>query len=121
MFAQPRSVEPKNIIGLFLSLNYSLFKFRIIKTYLLSKLLPLVFTIRIVLILLLIFTLNKKTRFVYSTIICLIVFSNGIVSTLWRFLEYPWEKLDYSLVEYSDGIVVLSGGGKFTSRKYQNN
>ena len=28
-----------------------------------------------------------------------------------EFLEYPWERLDYSLIDYSDGIVVLSGGG----------
>ena len=26
-------------------------------------------------------------------------------------MEYPWKRLDYSLVDYSDGIVVLSGGG----------
>ena len=29
---------------------------------------------------------------------------------MWRFLEHPWERLDYSLVTPSDGIVVLSGG-----------
>jgi len=29
---------------------------------------------------------------------------------LWRLLEHPWERLDYSLVAPSDGIVVLSGG-----------
>ena len=41
----------------------------------------------------------------------MIVFSNGIFSDiLWRFLEHPWERLDYSLVTPSDGIVVLSGG-----------
>ena len=28
-----------------------------------------------------------------------------------RLLEYPWKRLDYSLVDSSDGIVVLSGGG----------
>ena len=26
-------------------------------------------------------------------------------------MEYPWKRLDYSLVSSSDGIVVLSGGG----------
>ena len=65
-----------------------------------------------VLILLLIFSIRKKTRFVYSAIICLIVFSNGFFSnSLWRLLEYPWTRLDYTLVDSSDGIVVLSSGG----------
>ena len=42
----------------------------------------------------------------------LIIFSNGVFSnTLWRLLEYPWKRLDYALVDSSDGIVVLSGGG----------
>ena len=59
-----------------------------------------------------IFCIRKKTKFVYSSIIFLIVFSNGVFSnTLWRLLEYPWKRLDYSLVDSSDGIVVLSGGG----------
>ena len=60
----------------------------------------------------LIFLIRKKTKYVYSSIIFLIVFSNGVFSnTLWRLLEYPWERLDYSLVDSSDGIVVLIGGG----------
>ncbi len=64
------------------------------------------------LILLFIYIFRKKTKFIYTTIIFLFVFSNGVVSDcLWRFLEYPWKRLDYSLVDYSDGIVVLSGGG----------
>ena len=29
---------------------------------------------------------------------------------MWGFLEYPWKRLDYSLVAPSDGIVVLSSG-----------
>ena len=29
---------------------------------------------------------------------------------MWRLLEHPWKRLDYSLVAPSDGIVVLSGG-----------
>ena len=60
----------------------------------------------------LIFLIRKKTKFIYSSIIFLIVFSNGVLSnTLWRLLEYPWERLDYAVVNSSDGIVVLSGGG----------
>ena len=27
---------------------------------------------------------------------------------MWRLLEYPWKRLDYALVDSSDGIVVLS-------------
>ncbi len=59
-----------------------------------------------------VFVVRKKTKFVYSAIIFLTVLSNGFFSgTLWRLLEYPWKRLDYSLVQPSDGIVVLSGGG----------
>ena len=55
------------------------------------------------------FIIKKNRKFIYSAFIFLIVFSNGIVSdTLWRLLEYPWKRLDYSSVDYSDGIVVLS-------------
>ncbi len=79
-------------------------------TYLLSKLLPLIFSpLGIVLILLLFFIIKNNRKFIYSVFIFLIVFSNGLVSeALWRLLEYPWKRLDYSSVEYSDGIVVLS-------------
>ena len=60
----------------------------------------------------LIFSIRKKTKFVYLAIIFLIVFSSELFSiTLWKLLEYPWKRLDYSLVDSSDGIVVLSGGG----------
>lgn len=63
----------------------------------------------IVLILLFVFILRKNTKFIYSAFIFLIVFSNGLFSdTLWRLLEYPWKRLDYALVDSSDGIVVLS-------------
>ena len=54
---------------------------------------------------------RKKAKFVYSALIFLFVFSNGLFADiLWRLLEYPWKRLDYSLVTSSDGIVVLSGG-----------
>ena len=60
----------------------------------------------------LIFSIRKKTKFVYASIVFLVVLSNGVFSnTLWRLLEYPWKRLDYSHVDSSDGIVVLSGGG----------
>ena len=63
----------------------------------------------IVLILLVVFLIRKKTKIIYSVFIFLIVFSNGFVSdVLWRLLEYPWKRIDYSLIDSSDGIVVLS-------------
>ena len=59
------------------------------------------------------FIIRKNRKFIYSTLIFLIFFSNGLVSdTLFRLLEHPLKRLDYSLVDYSDGIVVLS------SRRY---
>ncbi len=55
------------------------------------------------------FIFKKNRRFIYSAFIFLIIFSNGLISeTLWTLLEYPWKRLDYSSVDYSDGIVVLS-------------
>ena len=58
------------------------------------------------------FIIRKKAKFIYTAIIFLFVFSNGVVSdSLWRFIEYPWKRLDYSLIDNADGIVVLSGGG----------
>tara|TARA_B100000212_G_scaffold341629_1_gene325361 strand:+ start:688 stop:1386 length:699 start_codon:yes stop_codon:yes gene_type:complete len=60
---------------------------------------------------LLVFIFRKKAKFVYSALSLLIIFSNGLFADiLWRLLEYPWQRLDYSLVAPSDGIVVLSGG-----------
>ena len=65
----------------------------------------------IVLTLLLVFIFRKKVKFIYSAFIFLIIFSNGLFADiLWRLLEYPLERTDYSLVTPSDGIVVLSGG-----------
>ena len=65
----------------------------------------------IVLTLLLVFIFRKKVKFIYSAFIFLIIFSNGLFADiLWRLLEHPWKRLDYSLVAPSDGIVVLSGG-----------
>ena len=41
----------------------------------------------------------------------MIFFSNGILAdSLWKFLEHPWKRLDYSEINSSDGIVVLSSG-----------
>ena len=78
----------------------------------LSKFLPLIFSpLGIVLTLLLAFIFRKKVKFIYSALIFLVIFSNGLFADiLWRLLEHPWKRLDYSLVAPSDGIVVLSGG-----------
>ena len=65
----------------------------------------------IVLTLLSFFIFRKKVKFIYSAFIFLIIFSNGLFADiLWRLLEHPWERLDYSFVTPSDGIVVLSSG-----------
>ena len=81
-------------------------------TYLLSKLIPLFFSpLGIILILLFAFIINKKTKFIYSALSILLIFSNGVFSNLlWKFIEYPWKRLDYSSVNSADAIVVLSGG-----------
>lgn len=80
-------------------------------TYLISKLLPLIFSpLGIIFVFLFFFLIKKKLKFIYSAIIVLLFFSNGIISdSLWRFLEYPWKRINYSLVNSADGIVVLSG------------
>ena len=58
-----------------------------------------------------VFIFRKKVKFIYSAFIFLLIFSNGLFSDiLWRLLEHPWKRLDYSLVAPSDGIVVLSSG-----------
>lgn len=65
----------------------------------------------IILTLLLVFIFRKKLKFIYSAFFFLIIFSNGLFADiLWRILEHPWKRLDYSLVAPSDGIVVLSNG-----------
>ncbi len=81
-------------------------------TFLLSKLLPLIFSpLGIVLLLLVVFIIRKKIKFIYTALLFLFVFSNGVLSdSLWRLLEYPWKRLDYSTLNHADGIVVLSGG-----------
>ncbi len=81
-------------------------------TYFLSKLFPLILSpLGIILIFLSFFLLKKNIKYVYAVFIFLLTFSNYFFSsTLWRILEYPQERLDYSLIDSADGIVVLSGG-----------
>ena len=82
------------------------------KTHLISKLLPLIFSpLGIILLLLVVFIIRKRIKFIYLALIFLFIFSNGVLSeSLWKFLEYPWKRLDYSDLSPADGIVVLSGG-----------
>ena len=57
------------------------------------------------------FIFNKKQKYIYAALIFLLTFSTSFISNrLWRILEYPWERLDYSLIDSADGIVVLSSG-----------
>ncbi len=68
-----------------------------------------------VLALLIIFILRKKAKYIYSAFVLLIVFSNGLFADiLWRSLEHPWKRLDYSTISPSHGIVVLSSGRHLT-------
>ena len=58
-----------------------------------------------------IFIIKRKAKFIYSAFFLLIIFSNGFLAdSLWRLLENPWKRLDYSVINSSDGIVVLSRG-----------
>ena len=81
-------------------------------TYLISKFLPLIFSpLGATFALLVIYIIKKKKKFIYSSLVFLFFFSNGIVgSSLWKILEYPWKKLDLDTLLSADGIVVLSGG-----------
>ena len=55
--------------------------------------------------------IRRKVKFIYSAFFLLFVFSNGFLAdSLWRLLEHPWKRLDYSIVNSADGIVVLSSG-----------
>jgi len=57
------------------------------------------------------FLIRKKTKFIYTALISLILFSNGILSgTLLKILEFPWKRIDHTTLKYTDGIVVLSTG-----------
>ncbi len=81
-------------------------------SYLISKLLPLIFSpLGLVIVLLFLFLISKKRKFINSALIILILFSNGILSgTLLKVLEFPWKRIDYKTLKFADGIVVLSTG-----------
>ena len=56
---------------------------------------------------------RKKKKFLKLAITFLFIFSNGIFSgLLWKFLEYPWKRLNPYEIDFADGIVVLSIGRK---------
>mgnify|MGYP001237292184 CR=1 FL=1 len=75
---------------------------------------PLIFSpLGLVLILLFAFLIRKNQSFIFSALLFLLIFSTGIFSEiLWIFLESPWKRLDYSSINSSQGIVVLSNGGR---------
>ncbi len=57
------------------------------------------------------FIIKKKQKYIYYLFINLLLFSNYFFSyILWSLVEHPWERLNYSLINPADGIVVLSGG-----------
>ena len=64
--------------------------------YLLSKLIPLIFSpLGIIFILLSFFFIKKKQKYIYSALIFLLTFSNYFIShTLWTLLEYPLKRID---------------------------
>ena len=82
------------------------------KTYLLSKLLPLIFSpLGLALTFLIFFIIRNKLKFIYYAILTLVIFSNGIIAQgLLRFIEYPWERKEFSNIDKAYGIVVLSSG-----------
>lgn len=84
------------------------------KTYLFSKLLPLIFSpLGLVIVLLLFFIFRKKIQFIYYAILSLFIFSNGITSNfLLRFIEHPWQRLNIERIDKAFAIVVLSSGRK---------
>ena len=63
-------------------------------------------------IFLFIFILNKKLKFLYYAVATLYFFSIGFVSTiLVRYIEKPWQRLDFNNIDHVDAIVVLGSGG----------
>ncbi len=57
------------------------------------------------------FLFRKSRKLVISAIAFLIIFGNNIVAdSLWRLIEYPYQRLDYSSAKSGDAIVVLSYG-----------
>ena len=62
----------------------------------------------------LIFNFKKpaKKNF-FSVILFLWTFSIGFVAdSLWKLVEYPWQRIDESQAQIADAIIVLSSGGR---------
>ena len=60
------------------------------------------------------FNLNKKSpKTILGVLIFLWTFSTGIVAEiLWKWIEYPWQRINESQASTADVIVVLSSGGR---------
>ena len=57
------------------------------------------------------FIIRNKLKFIYCAILTLVIFSNGIIAQAFlRFIEYPWQRKEFSNLDKAYGIVVLSSG-----------
>ena len=85
-----------------------------IKTYTLSKLLPLLILPLGISLFILFLNLKQNSRTsTLGVLIFLWTFSTGLVSeTLWKWIEYPWQRISESQAITADAIVVLSTGGR---------
>ena len=81
-------------------------------TYLFSKLLPLLVLPLGASLLILFISLKKQSRYSIQVVFVILwSFSIGLTSEiLWRWVEYPWQRLNENQVSKADAIVVLSGG-----------
>ena len=56
---------------------------------------------------------KNSRRIVLSVLIFLWFFSSGIIADiLWKWVEYPWQRIDESQAPSTEAIVVLSNGGR---------
>ena len=59
------------------------------------------------------FIFYKSRKFLFSSIIILFVFGNGLFSNfLVKFIEHPWERVETKFTKKTDAIVVLSSGNR---------
>ena len=57
--------------------------------------------------------MKSQQKKILYLILFLWTFSIGFVADLlWRFVEYPWQRIDENNAPIADAIVVLSSGGR---------